>query len=136
MEGVMAKVDSKRAQSVLTALIDGVHPETGAELAEESVLQDVVVVRSLLIARGALEAAEARTARRALLPRGVGRTWSADEERELIDAFKAGQSINKIAADHSRTVRAIEARLERLGRITAAQRFTSNNFFADPDQKP
>ena len=126
----MAKVDSKRAQSVLTALIDGVHPETGAELADESVLQDVVVVRSLLIARGALEAAEARTTRRALLPRG------ADEERELTDAFKAGQSINKIAADHSRTVRAIEARLERLGLITAAQRFTSNNFFADPGQKP
>lgn len=132
----MAKVDSKRAQSVLTALIDGVHPETGAELAEDSVLHDAVVVRSLLIARGALEATEARTARRALLPRGVGRAWSAAEEKELSDAFNAGQSINKIAADHSRTVRAIEARLERLGLITGAQRFTSNNFFADPGRKP
>lgn len=131
----MAKIDAKRAQSVLTALIDGVHPQTGAELAADSVLQDVAVVRSLLIARGALEAAEARTARRASLPKGVGRIWSADEERQLIDAFKAGQSINKIAADHSRTVRAIEARLERLGLITAAQRFTSN-FRATPPHKP
>ena len=66
----MIKV-AKRAQSVLTARIDGVHSETGAELAEESVLQDMVVVCSLLIARGALEAAEARTARQALLPRGA-----------------------------------------------------------------
>lgn len=131
----MGKVDSKHAQGVLTALIEGVHPETRAELADESVLQNVEVVRSLMIAREALAAVEARAARRALLPSGVGKTWSADEETKLVDAFTTGEPIDKIAAAHCRTVRAIEARLERLGLITATQRSTSNSFYGDPAPK-
>ena len=75
---------------------------------------------------------EARLARRAQLPGNVGRTWDKAEEDTLIDAHKAGDSVADIAARHGRTVRAIEARLERLGLITAAQRMTNNPFVSNP----
>jgi hypothetical protein len=124
----MAKPNSRNARRVLSALIDGMHPATGAELTDESVLQDVDVVRCLMVARDALEAVEARALRRAQLPSGVGKPWSADEEAKLVAAYRGGDSVHKIAEKHARTVRAIEARLERIGLITASQRITNNSF--------
>jgi hypothetical protein len=124
----MAKPNSKSARRVLNALIDGTNPATGVDLSDESVLQDVEVVRCLMVARDALEAVEARALRRAQLPSGVGKPWSAAEESLLVADYRAGNTVHKIAEKHTRTVRAIEARLERLGLITASQRMTNNNF--------
>jgi hypothetical protein len=125
----MAKANSANAKRVLTALIDGVHPETGAELKNESILQSVGVLRCLMTARDALATVEARELRRAQLPSGVGKTWTDEEEQQLVTQFQAGEPLENIAHSHSRTVRAIEARLERMGLITASQRVTNNNFF-------
>ena len=125
----MAKANSANAKRVLTALIDGVHPETGAELKNESILQSVGVLRCLMTARDALATVEARELRRAQLPSGVGKTWTDEEEQQLVTQFQAGEPLENIADSHSRTVRAIEARLERMGLITASQRVTNNNFF-------
>jgi hypothetical protein len=58
----------------------------------------------------------------------VGKTWSADEEAALVRQFQSGISIADIAKDHKRTIRAIEARLERIGLMTAAERTTNNSF--------
>lgn len=63
----MAKADQKNAQRVLSALIDGVHPETRAELGSESILENVGGVRCFMTARDALIAVKARAARRAQL---------------------------------------------------------------------
>lgn len=104
------------------------HPETGIELKDDSVLQDVDVVRCLMVARDALEAVEARALRRAQLPSSVGKPWTTEEETMLVTAFSDGDSVHKIAEKHARTVRAIEARLERIGLITADQRVTNNSF--------
>jgi hypothetical protein len=131
----MAKANTTNAKKVLGALIDGVHPETGAELAHESILQNVSVLRCLMTARDALQTVEARELRRAQLPSGVGKTWTADEERALVAEFEAGEALEKIAQSHSRTVRAIEARLERIGLITASQRSTSNDFYGTANAK-
>jgi transposase-like protein len=62
------------------------------------------------------------------LPRNIGRTWSADEQGDLVDAFQNGESVADIAAKHGRTVRAIEARLEKLGLLSAAERTTADRF--------
>jgi len=124
----MAKPNSRNARRVLSALIDGMHPETGIELNDDSVLQDVDVVRCLMVARDALDVVEARALRRAQLPSGVGKSWTADEEAMLVAAYQAGDSVHKIAEKHARTVRAIEIRLERVGLITASQRVTDNSF--------
>ncbi len=50
----------------------------------------------------------------------------------MVTAYKAGDPIEKIAVDHGRTLRAIEARLEMLGLITVGQRVTNNSFLVSP----
>jgi hypothetical protein len=69
-----------------------------------------------------------RALRRAQLPDNVGRAWTTEEESRLVAAFKKGNSPVALAHEHGRTLRAIEARLEKLGLITAEQRTTRGGF--------
>src|SRR3569832_1586755 len=119
-------MQEQRARKILQALVQGVDPTTGAELEAGTVLQRADVLRALLAGGAALEQISARAQRRAQLPENVGLPWSADEERTLVAEFQSGDTLPDIAAKHGRTLRAIEARLERLGLITADQR-TANN---------
>jgi hypothetical protein len=117
-----------KARRILQALVQGIDPITGEELAPGTVLQHADVLRALLAGVGALESMAARAHRRAQLPDNVGRTWTPDEEDTLASEFKGGESVTDIAAKHGRTLRAIEARLERLGLITPEQRATQSSF--------
>jgi DNA-binding NarL/FixJ family response regulator len=128
----MDKNNYPRAKQVLRALIQGVDPETSGELPKDTVLNRVDVVRALLSSVDAIEQVTARQARRALLPSGVGQHWTEDEEQRLKEAFANGDAIPDIAQRHNRTVRAIEARLERIGLLTADQRTTNNSFTGSP----
>jgi hypothetical protein len=121
-----------RARQILQALIQGIDPLTGEELAPGTVLQHADVLRALLAGVGALEQMAARAQRRAQLPGNVGRAWNAAEEQALVAEFQRGETIAVIAALHGRTLRAIEARLERLGLLTAEQRTTQNGFTHPP----
>jgi hypothetical protein len=120
-----------RAKEVLESLIAGVDPATGCELPKDSILNRVDVIRALLSSIEAIEQVTARAARRALLPDGVGQPWTKEEERRLTEAFSNGGNVSDIAGAHKRTVRAIEARLQRLGLITFEQRTTSNSFMVE-----
>jgi hypothetical protein len=130
----MTKNNYYRARQVLQSLIQGVDPETGSEILVDTVLNRVDVVRALLASVDAIEQVVARAARRALLPSGVGRQWTDEEEGRLRDAFSKGDPIPDIARGHNRTIRAIEARLERIGLLTTDQR-TRNNSFTGPPTK-
>jgi hypothetical protein len=121
-------MQERRAREILQSLIQGLDPFSGQDLPAGTVFQHADVLRALLAGVAALEQDAARAMRRAQLPRNIGRTWSAHEHAELIDAFHAGQSAADIAAKHGRTVRAIEARLEKLGLITSAERTTTDRF--------
>jgi hypothetical protein len=125
-------MQEQRARKILQALVQGVDPTTGAELEAGTVLQRADVLRALLAGVTALEQNSARAQRRAQLPDNVGLPWTADEERNLVSAFQGGDSLSDIATKHGRTLRAIEARLERLGLITADQRTTNNSFTGSP----
>ncbi len=125
-------MQEQRARKILQALVQGVDPTTGAELEAGTVLQRADVLRALLAGVAALEQISARAQRRAQLPENVGLPWSSDEERTLVSEFQSGDSLADIAAKHGRTLRAIEARLERLGLITADQRTTNNSFTGSP----
>ncbi len=125
-------MQEQRARKILQALVQGVDPTTGAELEAGTVLQRADVLRALLAGVAALEQISARAQRRAQLPENVGLPWSDDEERTLVSEFQSGDSLADIAAKHGRTLRAIEARLERLGLITADQRTTNNSFTGSP----
>jgi DNA-binding NarL/FixJ family response regulator len=117
-----------RARQILQSLIQGIDPVTSEELPRETVLQHADVLRALLSGLTSLEQTAARTQRRAQLPGNVGQAWTTEEESKLVAAFKSGDSPIAIARQHGRTLRAIEARLERLGLITAEQRMTRGGF--------
>ncbi len=117
-----------RAGETLKALIQGLDPRTGEALPSDSVLQRAEVLRALLAAVAALERSAARAQRRSLLPANVGRAWTGEEEDNLVAAFRAGETPEAIARRHRRTLRAIEARLERLGLLSADQRVTRGGF--------
>ncbi|HEY0342645.1 MAG TPA: hypothetical protein VGC34_17725 [Steroidobacteraceae bacterium] len=121
----------QRARHILQALVQGVDPLTGDELPPGTVLQHADVLRALLAGLAALEQTSARAQRRAQLPGNVGRAWSDAEERTLVAAFKAKDPLPDIAARHGRTLRAIEARLEKLGLLTPEER-TTNDSFVNP----
>jgi transposase-like protein len=126
-------MQERRARQILQALIQGVDPFSGEELPEGTVLQQADVLRALLAGVASLEQDAARASRRASLPRNIGRTWSAKEQAELMEAFEGGDSVADIAAKHGRTVRAIEARLEKLGLMSAAERTTTDRFGQNPE---
>ena len=117
---------------MLQTLVDGVDPDTGKELPNNSVLNRPEVIRALLASVSALDAIQARAQRRAQLPAGVGKSWSDDEEQQLREEFSNGESIQLIASKHARTIRAIESRLERIGLLKADQRTTHNSFGGGP----
>src|SRR5215475_448854 len=121
-----------RARQILQALVQGVDPLTGEELPPGTVLQQADVLRALLAGVAALEQMAARAQRRAQLPGNVGRAWTPDEEQALMAEFQRGETIAAMAALHARTLRAIEARLERLGLLTPDQRSTQNTFIHGP----
>jgi hypothetical protein len=131
----MSNRDVTRAKNVIKALIQGIHPTTGESLPSDSVINQPDVLRALLLSVAAIEAQSARDARRALLPHNVGRSWSKVEEETMVVAYKGGESAASIAQRHGRTLRAIEARLERLGLITADQRTTNNTFVGQPQTR-
>ena len=117
-----------RAREILQSLVQGVDPFNGEDLPAGTVLQQADVLRALLAGVGALEQLAARATRRAQLPQNIGRAWSEDEQNMLVDAFNAGEGVADIAERHGRTVRAIEARLEKLGLITTDERVTQDRF--------
>ncbi len=121
-------MQERRARQILQALIQGVDPFDGTELPSGTVLQQADVLRALLAGVAALEQDAARASRRAQLPRNIGRSWTAEENTKLVAAFQAGEELTQIAARHGRTLRAIEARLEKLQLITAEQRTTTDRF--------
>ena len=124
----MSASNYQRSRQVLQALVQGADPETGSELPRDTVLNRVDVVRALLAAIEALDSVSARALRRAQLPESVGKSWSEGEVRQLKEEFAGGESVPDIATKHGRTVRAIEARLERLGLLRTDQRTTENPF--------
>ncbi len=125
-----------RARQILQSLIQGIDPVTGAELPHETVLQRADVLRALLAGLTAIEQASARAQRRAQLPGNVGQAWTTEEESRLVAAFKSGDSAVAMARQHGRTLRAIEARLEKLGLITAEQRATRGGFTGVSEAPP
>ena len=129
-------MQQSRARQILQSLIQGVDPVTGAELPRETVLQHADVLRALLAGLSALELTAARAQRRSQLPDNVGQAWTTEEEGKLVGEFKNGDSPDAIARKHGRTLRAIEARLEKLGLITAEERTTRGGFTGVSEKPP
>src|SRR2546422_10271839 len=107
----------QRARQILEALVHGVDPLTGQELAPATVLQHADVLRALLAGVCALEQMAARAQRRAQLPGNVGRAWTAGGGGTLVAAVKSGGFLAGIAARHRRTGGGIRGRPGKAGPV-------------------
>ena len=125
----------QRARLVIQSLVQGVHPGSGKDLPKDSIVNEVEVTRALGTAVMAIDQVSARLARRAQLPESVGKAWTEEEERRLRATFNRSKPIPEIATEHGRTVRAIEARLEKLGLLTPAPGTASPPYKTTPDPK-
>jgi len=105
------------ARKIIESLSNGIDPETGEILSSQSTFNSPQVIRALFVAGKALDRAIKHAERNSSLPGNAGRSWSAEEDKDLLSVFDAGISIKDIAEKHGRTQGAIAARLVRLGRI-------------------
>lgn len=106
-------MDAERAIEIIKSLVDGVDPYSGERFPSGSPYQQADTVRALHLALEGLTKLRRSTARKT----GPGRSWTEDEEQELLREFDAKLDVEEIAAKHERTKGAIWARLEKLGRI-------------------
>jgi hypothetical protein len=116
------------AKATLKSLLEGVDPVTGYAIPKSLVLHHALVMRALLCAVAVLEADEARSRRRARLPRNTGRPWNQSDDAQVLAAFRGGAPLLQIAADHHRSLASVESRLERLGALAPEQRLTRNRY--------
>jgi hypothetical protein len=124
----MRTIRHNEAKAILVSLIEGRNPDSGERLPTECVVHRSDVIRALLLGVGAIDTTNARAKRRSLLPKNVGRDWTTTEEEQLRSEVAAKEPLREIAARHGRTLRAIEARLERMGLITPEERTTRGGF--------
>jgi hypothetical protein len=115
-----AGMNEQRALAIVSALADGVNPITGEVFPAESPYQDVQIVRALGLLVRALES-KSRVRPKSSMPSNAGKPWNDSEDEQLLREFDRGQSVQKLADLHGRTVAGIQARLERHGRIKAGE---------------
>lgn len=119
---------SHNAFEILDALAKGLDPDSGAALGADGVWSRPEVRDALRQAAASLEASAAR----ANATGKVGQPWTPQEEHELLTAFAAGVAVAELATRHARSLTAIEARLEKLGRLSPEQRVTRNRYVSRP----
>ena len=129
------KDQCQKARVVLQSLVQGLHPESGTELPKDDIVNNIQVNRAMSTAVMALDQIAARLTRRAMLPDKVGKGWTEEEEQQLRDEFNRSEPLPLIATKHGRTLRAIEARLERLRLLAADQRVINSSFLGTPAKK-
>lgn len=109
-------------RDVLVSLSQGRFPGSPVELPRESVIHHPDVFRALLVGISALDVRENKAIRRSQLPPKVGTAWTGEEEERLRREFAVKTPLGTMAKTHGRTPNAIEARLQKLGLISAEER--------------
>jgi hypothetical protein len=114
-------MDDIKALGIVSALANGVNPQTGEVFETDSPYQSADVIRALYVAVRALETTTRTKLRpgRTRLPSNAGKPWTEHEDLELLEKFDEGLSIAELARAHDRTPAGILARLERHGRLPA-----------------
>ena len=110
-------MQTSEALRIIHTLADGVDPVSGEVLAQDSAYQQPQLMRALYACIRALERQEQRERRGFQLPVNAGKPWNEAEDQLLKEQFDQGKPIREIAKEHARTEAAIEARLEKFGRL-------------------
>ncbi len=105
------------AKNIVESLVNGIDPDTGEVLPDQSPFNSPRVIRALFVASKALDNVAKREQKDRRLPDNAGKSWSDAEDKELLSGFDGGISVKDLSAKHCRTEGAIASRLVRLGRI-------------------
>ena len=111
-------MELEEAIKTIRALADGVHPETGEVLQENSVCRAAQSVKALNRALGALTT---QLEREKNSPQNAGKSWTRAEDEQVCEEVRQGNDFTQIAKTHNRTVPAIVARLVKLGKIAPSK---------------
>lgn len=114
-------MEREEAKEILGLLAKGICPATGEILSSESPFNDAKVIRALYIAVEQLGAVTRTATRERDVPAQAGKSWSPEEDKQLLDAFDAGSTPRQLAGQHGRTRGAIESRLVKHGRLGPAR---------------
>lgn len=104
------------AKQILSLLADGIDPETGEILPEDSVCNQPEVIRALHFALDCLSHQKQRR-KAGISYANQGKAWTAEEESLLTRLFRKGESNAQIQMELQRSESAVSARLVRLGLI-------------------
>jgi hypothetical protein len=107
------------ASKIIQALANGTDPVSGEVFPESSTYNHPTVIRALFVSLKSLEELELKEKRARRLPANSGKPWGAEEDRNLCEEFDRGVPVKELASKYLRTDGAIEARLVRLGKISA-----------------
>lgn len=115
------------ALQIITALSDGVNPDTGEVLGDESYYKSPQIIRALFIAKESLEKSLKSKKNKDELPNNAGKPWKSEEDAKLITHFDSGLKTNELAELHGRTEGSITSRLFHLGKINEHSDISSRN---------
>src|SRR5690348_15876429 len=107
-------METQEAIKFIRALADGLHPQTGQALPEDSVCRIPDAIKALTRSVAALTAQQQREQNR---PTNAVRYWSQAEGAQVCEEVRKGMDFTEIAKTHNRTVPSIVARLVKLGKI-------------------
>jgi hypothetical protein len=95
-------MDDIKALGIVSALANGVNPQTGEVFDVDSPYQSADVIRALYSAVRALETTTRTKLRpgRARMPTNAGKAWTEQEDLELLEKFDEGVSIADLARAH------------------------------------
>ena len=104
------------AQQILGLLADGIDPETGEMLPQDSVCNQPEVIRALHVALECLSMQKRKKTNKKWS--NQGKSWTTDEEEKLVQMLERGESNLKIQTELQRSESAIASHLVRLGLIS------------------
>ena len=106
-------MDITRAKEIISALAEGVDPTTGEILPDNSVCNKGEIVRAFYAVLNHLDEKNAKKN----MPANAGKPWSADEDEQLLTAYRSGAKLVELSNRHKRTKGSIAARLVKPGEI-------------------
>ena len=122
------------AKQILSLLADGIDPETGEIVPEDSVCNQPEVIRALRFSPDCLSHQKQRRMT-SIFYVNQGKAWTAEEESLLTQLFRKGESNAQIQMELQRSESAVSARLVRLGLIEHREEYrvrdkkhSENNF--------
>ena len=111
-------MNNEEALEIIEQMIQKRQALSSETLTPKQWAQTQQIINALQLASQALQNRIKTEARQSSLPNNAGKSWTEEENQQIIEAFNNGESIATIAERHQRTQGSIRSRLVKLGIIS------------------